>query len=101
IHSKMKEKLKNEKIDFADAIVECKRRNIIDDELKGWLETQRARRNDIVHNNERYDYKSKTFIIDCKDGRATSQHYCYKDFPKLRKQLLSTKQKFFEQIENK
>lgn len=99
IHNKMKEKLKNDVIDFAPAILECKQKGFINDNLKKWLETQRQRRNDIIHNNEEYCPDKKTFIIECKDGKSTRQIYSNANFPKLRSQLLSTKEEFFKQIE--
>lgn len=97
MHNKLREVLNNDKLTFEDAIDEAENKGKINKKLKDWLHNQRLRRNSILHNDEAYDPIRQTFTIQCEE-RHNTQTYSFRDFPKLRKQLFSTKEEFDQQI---
>ncbi|AYW90634.1 hypothetical protein EGX47_04360 [Yersinia pseudotuberculosis] len=101
MHNKLKEKLKKDNLTFKDAITQASDKKIITPELKKWLNTQRNRRNGIIHNDEYYDFGSKEFKIDCSDydDSNRAKPYSHSKFNELRQYLKCTESELLKQVE--
>lgn len=90
-HLRTKIKAKTSGLDFYKIIESAAKEKIIDSELKKWLHRQRDIRNGVIHNNEEFCEKNKSWFVTFTTDNGTKTHQVFEaDFLKIREKLKST-----------